>query len=63
MKEILIDLLAKQLKKLNADLDVKEINEVLRVPPSNDLGDFSFPCFSYLLAVFMRLKTTAVLTT
>ena len=45
MKETIIELLKKQLKELKADLDAREIREVLRVPPSNDLGDFSFPCF------------------
>jgi arginyl-tRNA synthetase len=45
MKETIIELLEKQLKKLNADLEAKGISEVLRVPPSNDLGDYSFPCF------------------
>ena len=45
MKKIIIELLEKQLKELNIDLDAKEIEEVLRVPPSNELGDYSFPCF------------------
>ncbi len=45
MKEIIIELLEKQLKELNIDLDAGKIEEVLRVPPANELGDYSFPCF------------------
>lgn len=45
MKKTIIDLLEKHLKNLNVDLDTKEINDVLGVPPSDELGDYTFPCF------------------
>ena len=45
MKKTIIDLLEKHLKNLNVDLDTKEINDVLGVPPSDELGDYTVPCF------------------
>jgi len=41
MKEVISNLLAKQLGKTN-----EEILSSLEVPPSPELGDFAFPCFS-----------------
>lgn len=40
MKQIIIDLLAKELK-----LDKREIENLIEIPPSPDLGDCAFPCF------------------
>lgn len=43
MKEQIVKLLEKELKgKLNKD----EIEKLLETPPSQELGDFAFPCFS-----------------
>ena len=41
MKEKIASLISKEIK-----LDEKEIEKVLEVPPSPELGDFSFPCFT-----------------
>ena len=44
------DTIAKLLKKALADLKIeqkeKEIENALEIPPSSELGDYSFPCFS-----------------
>jgi len=40
MKEIIINLLSKEVK-----LEKKEILKLIEIPPSSDLGDYSFPCF------------------
>lgn len=46
MKELIINLIQKALKEEKIDLEKKEIENLLEIPPSVDLGDFSFPCFS-----------------
>jgi arginyl-tRNA synthetase len=45
MKNKIIELIAKQVSTLNIDLKSGEIAEALRVPPSDDMGDYTFPCF------------------
>jgi len=40
MKNIVVDLIAKEVK-----LPVSEIENLLEVPPKDDMGDFAFPCF------------------
>ena len=43
MKSTIIELLATELKnKLSAD----DISRLVEVPPSPDMGDFAFPCFT-----------------
>ncbi len=42
MKQIIANLLEKELK---GKLTTEEIENLLEIPPSGDLGDFSFPCF------------------
>lgn len=46
MKELIINLLQKALKEEKIILKNEEIERLLEIPPSVDLGDFSFPCFS-----------------
>ncbi|MAE49350.1 arginine--tRNA ligase [Candidatus Pacearchaeota archaeon] len=41
MKQMIIDLLAKETK-----LSKKEIENLLEVPPNPELGDYAFPCFA-----------------
>ena len=45
MKKTIIELFREQLKTLGANLKPEEIADVLRVPPSHEMGDYSFPCF------------------
>ena len=45
MKEVISKLLKKALKEEKVDLDEKEIEKFIEVPPSSDLGDYAFPCF------------------
>jgi len=40
MKDVVVDLLSKKLK-----LDVSEVENLVEVPPKDDMGDFAFPCF------------------
>ena len=43
MKEIVVDLLAKQLK---GKLKKEEIERLVEIPPNDEMGDYAFPCFS-----------------
>lgn len=45
MKEIIINLLKKALNEKNIKLEEQEIDKVLEIPPSIEMGDYSFPCF------------------
>lgn len=45
MKNKIIELIEKHLKGFNVELKPGEIADALRVPPSGDMGDYSFPCF------------------
>ena len=45
MKEVVIQILKKALKKMKVSLTEEEIEKVLEIPPSLDMGDYSFPCF------------------
>jgi arginyl-tRNA synthetase len=47
MEEILPKTIKKALKKLKLDLELNQINSLIEIPPSKDLGDFAFPCFSF----------------
>ncbi len=46
MREIIARLLKKALAGLDIDSKEKEIEKNLEIPPSSELGDYSFPCFS-----------------
>jgi len=48
MKDVIIKLLEKQTKMKKEDIE-----NLLEIPPTQDLGDFSFPCFK-LAAVFKK---------
>ncbi len=45
MKEIIINLLKKALNEKNIKLEEQEIDKILEIPPSLEMGDYSFPCF------------------
>ena len=45
MKEAVIKVLKKALKKQKINLTEKEIEKFIEIPPSNEMGDYSFPCF------------------
>jgi len=46
MKKIIAGLLKRALKKNNIELGEQEIISLIETPPSSDLGDYAFPCFS-----------------
>ncbi len=46
MKELISKLLKKALAEIGIKLKEEEIQEHLEIPPSSELGDYAFPCFS-----------------
>jgi arginyl-tRNA synthetase len=40
MKNIVVDMIAKELK-----LDISKVENLVEIPPKEDMGDFAFPCF------------------
>ena len=46
MKEAVVKVLKKVLKKEKIKLDDEVIRNLIEIPPSQDMGDYSFPCFS-----------------
>jgi arginyl-tRNA synthetase len=45
MKQVVIGILKKALKKLGVNLTEQEIERLIEVPPRLDMGDYAFPCF------------------
>jgi len=45
MKGAVVKVLRKALKKQKIDLREQEIERLIEIPPSSEMGDFSFPCF------------------
>jgi arginyl-tRNA synthetase len=45
MKEVVIQLVRKALKKLKVKLSEEEISNIIELPPSQEMGDYSLPCF------------------
>lgn len=45
MKEEVIKVLQKALKKIDVKLKKQEIENFLEIPPSAEMGDYAFPCF------------------
>ena len=45
MKQIISELLQKALKKEKIDISEKEIEKLIEIPKSTELGDYAFPCF------------------
>ena len=46
MKEMVIELLKKALHNKGVAMNEEEIGRLLEIPPSAEIGDFAFPCFS-----------------
>ena len=47
MKKEVIKILKKPLKELKIYLSDSEIEKLIEIPPSSEMGDYSFPCFSF----------------
>ncbi|MBI4116311.1 arginine--tRNA ligase [Candidatus Pacearchaeota archaeon] len=45
MKKAVAEILEKALKKISANLSEEEIEKLVEIPPSSEMGDFAFPCF------------------
>ena len=45
MKKVITKILQKSLKELDVKVESAEIEKVIEIPPSQEMGDFAFPCF------------------
>ncbi|MEK6811981.1 MAG: arginine--tRNA ligase, partial [Nanoarchaeota archaeon] len=45
MKEVVVKVLKKALKEKKVDLTTEQIERLVEIPPSPEMGDYSFPCF------------------
>lgn len=45
MKDVISNILVKALKKQGISLKKEEVEKLLEVPPTPEMGDFAFPCF------------------
>ena len=45
MKQVVIGILKKALKKIGVTLTEQELERLIEVPPRLDMGDYAFPCF------------------
>jgi len=45
MKELVVEILKKALKKMEIELSEADIEKLIEIPPSAEMGDYSFPCF------------------
>jgi len=54
MKDVIVKTILKAVKEEDAKLKIseKEIEQLIEIPPTHDLGDYAFPCFS--LAKIMK---------
>ena len=46
MKSVVVKVLKKALKEKDVSMKDEEIENLIEIPPSPDLGDYAFPCFS-----------------
>ena len=46
MKESVVKEVKRALKEINADLKKEEIENLIEVPSSSEMGDYAFPCFA-----------------
>ena len=59
MKELIVKNLNEVLKKLGVKISKKEIFKSVEIPPSSELGDYSFPCFFLSLILKKNPKVVA----
>ena len=60
MKQAIADLLKKALEKSNIPMEKEEIIKLIEIPPSSELGDYAFPCFSFASKLRMNPKDIAI---
>ncbi len=46
MKELIAEILQKSLKEKEVEIEKEKIINLLEIPPSTEMGDYAFPCFS-----------------
>ena len=45
MKEVIVSLIKKSLKKKSIDISEEKIAKTIEIPPSSEMGDYALPCF------------------
>src|SRR3989344_4799289 len=45
MKEVIVNLIKKSLKKKSIDISEEKIAKTIEIPPSSEMGDYALPCF------------------
>jgi arginyl-tRNA synthetase len=62
MKQVILKILKEAIKKLDTKIKLKdeEILNSIEVPPSSELGDYAFPCFSLAGKLKMSPQETAL---
>ena len=53
-------IIADEISKYSSEIQAKEVEEYLEVPPSKDMGDYAFPCFK--LAKILKKAPTIIAT-
>ena len=48
MKELIAKILQKSLKEKKVEIEKEKIINLLEIPPSTEMGDYAFPCFSLI---------------
>ena len=48
MKELIAEILQKSLKEKKVEIEKEKIINLLEIPPSTEMGDYAFPCFSLI---------------
>lgn len=60
MKQVIADLLKKAIEKSNIQMEKEEIIKLIEIPPSSELGDYAFPCFSFAAKLKINPKDIAI---
>jgi arginyl-tRNA synthetase len=60
MKELIVNILKKALGEYNFKNTDEEINNLLEVPPTTEMGDYAFPCFIFAKELNMNPHQVAL---
>ena len=53
-------ILKKALKKKEIEFNPKQLESLVEIPPSTEMGDFAFPCFSFSKQLKMSPQEIAI---
>ncbi len=60
MKKVIAEIIHNVLKEKNIKLSQQEIESLIEIPPSTEMGDYAFPCFSLANSLKMPPSEVAV---